>query len=62
MAGFVAERIGALLTIACVGLVCLAGGIWFHRTLPSLRPLVRPIYAERGLLVVPDADPGTKSL
>jgi MFS family permease len=62
VAGFVAERIGAPLTIACGGLACLAGGLWFHRTLPRLRPLIRPIYAERGLLVVPDADPGTKSL
>jgi MFS family permease len=62
LAGVAAERIGAPLTIAIGGAACLAGGAWFYATLPRLRALIRPVYAERGLLVVPDADAGTKSL
>lgn len=61
-AGWAAERIGAQNTIAVGGVACLAGGLWFYSTLPRLRALIRPVYAERGLLVVPDADPGTKTL
>lgn len=61
-AGALAERIGAPATIAIGGAVCLAGGVWFAATLPRLRADMRPIYAERGLLVVPDADSGSKTL
>ena len=61
-AGMAAERIGAPTTIALGGAACLVGGAWFYSTLPRLRQLIRPVYAERGLLVVPDADSGTKSL
>jgi MFS family permease len=62
LAGLVAERVGAPTTIGIGGAACLAGGAWFYSTLPRLRELIRPVYAERGLLVVPDADSGTKSL
>ena len=62
IAGTVAERVGAPTTIAIGGAACLAGGAWFYSTLPRLGELIRPVYAERGLLVVPDADTGTKSL
>ena len=62
LAGLAAERIGAPATIAIGGAACVAGGAWFYTTLPRLRALIRPVYAERGLLVVPDADPGTKTL
>jgi MFS family permease len=61
-AGLAAERIGAPATIAIGGAACLIGGAWFYTTLPRLRQLIRPIYAERGLLVVPDADTGAKTL
>jgi MFS family permease len=61
-AGFAAERIGAPWTIALGGVVCIGGGLWFYATLPRLRAEMRPIYAERGLLVVPDADAGNKTL
>jgi MFS family permease len=61
-AGLAAERIGAPSTIALGGTACLIGGAWFYSTLPRLRALIRPVYAERGLLVVPDADSGTKTL
>lgn len=62
IAGMAAERIGAPTTIALGGAACLAGGAWFYSTLPRLRELMRPVYAERGLLVVPDADVGSKTL
>jgi MFS family permease len=62
LAGLAAERIGAPATIAIGGSACIVGGAWFYTTLPRLRALIRPVYAERGLLVVPDADTGTKSL
>lgn len=61
-AGFAAERIGAPVTIAIGGIACVCGGIWFYATLPRLRALIHPVYAERGLLVVPDADGGSKTL
>jgi MFS family permease len=61
-AGIAAERIGAQTTIAIGGVACLMGGLWFYSTLPRLRAIIRPVYAERGLLVVPDADPGGKTL
>ena len=62
MAGVAAERIGAPTTIAVGGTACLVCGLWFYTTLPRLRALIRPVYAERGLLVVPDADSGAKTL
>ena len=62
LAGVAAERIGAQPTIAIGGAACLIFGLWFFTTLPRLRELIRPVYAERGLLVVPDADSGAKTL
>ena len=62
LAGVAAERIGAQPTIAIGGAACLIFGLWFFTTLPRLRDLIRPVYAERGLLVVPDADSGAKTL
>jgi MFS family permease len=62
MAGVAAERIGARATIAVGGTACVLVGLWFYTTIPRLRGLIRPVYAERGLLVVPDADSGAKTL
>ena len=62
IAGLAAERIGVTRTIAAGGVACLAGGIWFYVNLPKFRELVRPIYIEKGLLSVPDADTGQKTL
>lgn len=62
IAGVAAERIGVTRTIAAGGVACLAGGIWFYVNLPKFRELVRPIYIEKGLLSVPDADTGQKTL
>jgi MFS family permease len=62
LAGLAAERIGAPATIMSGGAACLVAGIWFHSSLPRLRSIVWPMYAERGLLVMPDADTGAKTL
>jgi MFS family permease len=62
IAGVAAERIGATRTIAAGGVACVLGGLWFYVNLPKIRELVRPIYVEKGLLTVPDADTGQKTL
>ena len=60
--GAVAERVGAPLTVALSGVVCLAAGGWFAWRLPAIRALVRPVYRELGILTVPAVDSGTKTL
>lgn len=56
IAGLLADRIGAPMTIRIGGLVCIASGLWFASILPSLRALVRPIYVQRGIIVEPDLE------
>jgi MFS family permease len=51
IAGAVAARIGAPWTIIGGGALCLIGAAAFHRELPNLRRLVRPIYRYMGILV-----------
>jgi MFS family permease len=48
--GIVAERLGAPVTIAVGGVLCVLAGLWFLSRLPSLGAVVRPIYIERGIL------------
>jgi MFS family permease len=50
LGGAVAARVGASWTIFGGGLVCVAGALGFHRRLPVLRELARPVYVERGIL------------
>lgn len=50
LAGAVAARIGAPETIMIGGAACFACAVLFARTLPKLRKLMRPVYAERGIL------------
>jgi MFS family permease len=50
LAGGLAARAGAPQTILLGGCACILGGIVFGRQLPRLRPLVVPIYVERGIL------------
>lgn len=59
--GAVAERIGAPLTIALSGAICLAAGSWFAWRLPAIRALVRPVYHRMGIITVPAADAGSKT-
>ena len=63
LAGVLADRFGAAVTIAIGGASCLCAAIWFGTKLPLLRSLVRPIYIERGILPVPAVvDAGQKAL
>jgi MFS family permease len=64
LAGVVANRAGAPMTIRLGGLLVIVGGIWFAYALPSIRAIVRPIYIERGIITVPsvDVDTGAKTL
>lgn len=50
MAGSLADVIGAGNTILFGGGCCIVGGLLFLRQLPALRELIRPIYAEKGIL------------
>jgi MFS family permease len=50
LAGAVAARFGAPHTLLISGICCIAGALWFAKTLPSLRRDVRPIYVSMGIL------------
>ncbi|MGE0392127.1 MAG: MFS transporter [Vicinamibacterales bacterium] len=50
LAGVVAERLGAPLTIRLGGLVCLASAVWFAFRLPELRRRIREIYQQQGIV------------
>ncbi|MEJ2032005.1 MAG: MFS transporter [Deltaproteobacteria bacterium] len=50
VAGGLATTIGAQNTVLAGGLVCIAGGLWFARSLPRLRSMVHPIYVQKGIL------------
>jgi MFS family permease len=50
LGGSLASRIGAPMTVAMGGAICVAGSIWFQRALPEIRALVRPIYTRLGIL------------
>src|SRR5262245_38204882 len=50
IAGFLSQRIGAAHTLMIGGVCCIAGAIWFARSLPAIRAVVRPIYVKLGIL------------
>ncbi len=50
IAGSLAARFGAPLTVISGGILCIASGIWFYLRLPELRRVVRPIYIELGII------------
>jgi MFS family permease len=50
IAGAAADRIGAPLTVSISGALCIVGAGLFARDLPRLRTLIRPIYAQLGIL------------
>ncbi len=50
LAGVLSSRIGAPLTLALGGAVCLVAGLVFLRELPALRVVVRPIYVRLGIV------------
>jgi MFS family permease len=50
LAGVLASQIGAPLTVAIGGGLCVVGAIVFGRNLPALRKLVHPIYVRKGIV------------
>jgi MFS family permease len=65
LAGTLASAIGTPETTMIGGILCILGSVLFAKKLPSLRKMVRPIYAEKGILLqdprsmVPPQDQGT---
>jgi MFS family permease len=50
LAGQMASRIGAPLTVMVDGIFILLGAILFARELPHIRKMVRPIYVKKGII------------
>jgi hypothetical protein len=50
IAGAAASRIGAPHTLMIGGIICVCGAGLFALQMPSLRQLVRPIYAQIGII------------
>jgi MFS family permease len=50
LAGQLSEHYGAPFTVIVGGITCILGGAWFALQLPALRPLIRPIYIQRGII------------
>ncbi|HVW83141.1 MAG TPA: MFS transporter [Bryobacteraceae bacterium] len=50
LAGSAAARWGAPVTVFASGLACLAGALWFYRSLRAIREVVRPIYVKLGII------------
>lgn len=50
IAGALASKIGAPLTVACSGSMCILIAFWFSMQLPEIRRIVKPIYMELGIL------------
>lgn len=49
-AGVLAHFIGAPWMVVSGGACCIAGSLFFHRQLPALRALIRPVYLRRGII------------
>lgn len=50
LAGVLAARYGAPVTVALSGSACVVGSLWFASRLPEIRRIVRPIYVRLGIL------------
>jgi len=50
MAGTLAGLVGITNTIMAGGVCCVVGAIYFSRKLSQLRPIIRPIYVEKGIV------------
>jgi MFS family permease len=50
LAGSLANRFGAPVTVLISGTLCAAGAAWFATQLKSLRAIVRPIYVKLGII------------
>jgi predicted MFS family arabinose efflux permease len=52
LAGSLAPVIGAPATVLLCGIGCVAGAVWFWFQIPKLRPAIRSIYRQLGILPV----------
>jgi len=52
LAGSLAPVLGAPGTVMLCGVGCVAGAVWFWFQIPKLRPIIRPIYEQLGILPV----------
>jgi MFS family permease len=52
LAGSLAPVIGAPGTVLLCGIGCALGAVWFWFQIPKLRPIIRPIYQQLGILPV----------
>lgn len=50
LGGFLANNIGATITLIIAGSSCLVGSLLFARQLPALRAIVREIYERKGII------------
>ena len=50
IAGTLASKITAPMTVMMGGLVCIIGAVFFLRRLPKLRQMIRPVYVKMGIL------------
>ncbi len=57
LAGSLAPLIGAPGTVLLCGIGCILGAAWFSLQIPKLRPVIRPIYEQLGILSVVPAVP-----
>jgi MFS family permease len=57
LAGSLAPMIGAPGTVLLCGIGCVLGAAWFQLQLPKLRPIIRPIYQQLGIVPLVAAVP-----
>jgi predicted membrane channel-forming protein YqfA (hemolysin III family) len=50
LAGTMAHKMGAPMTVMLNGAVVIVGAVWFTTQLPAMRRTIRPIYREMGIL------------
>ncbi len=50
LAGSLAKLLGTPVTVFIGGLSCIAGALVFHKKLPELKKIVRPVYVRMGLI------------
>jgi MFS family permease len=60
IAGAAASRIGAPYTLMIGGALCVIGAMLFAQQLPSIRQLIRPIYAQIG--IIPEVAQGLQAV
>jgi MFS family permease len=50
LAGLLAHRIGAPVTVMVTGACCIAGAVWYTLNLSAVNATIRPIYQDMGLI------------